>query len=168
MGNIIDPVVAQSPSDTMVIKPGQSVSEARSNSILCPITGGPHSDYTLSLATMIAKQKETSVAVLNVLDEDESPEQVERKIWAKLSPSEEPLVSEVKVVDANRQNVSGQIIKESRNHGLVMMGATRKRFFNQLLFGTVPRRVAAGCDCTVIMSKKYLGLRSWAQRWLGT
>jgi len=57
------------------------------------------------------------------------------------------------------------ITKESAQHDLVVIGATAERLFEQVLFGTVPERVALQAPVTVMMVKGYKGpVRSWIRR----
>jgi nucleotide-binding universal stress UspA family protein len=70
---------------------------------------------------------------------------------------------EVKVLPAD--DVVGGIIDESYRHDLVVIGATAERLFDQVLFGTIPERVALRAPVTVMMVKGYKGpVRSWIRR----
>jgi len=70
---------------------------------------------------------------------------------------------ETKVVTA--PDVVTGILREAEGYNLVILGATRERLFDQLLFGALPRRVAEECPKTVIMVKRYQGpVRSWIRR----
>jgi nucleotide-binding universal stress UspA family protein len=57
------------------------------------------------------------------------------------------------------------IVAEAANHDLVVIGATNERLFEQVMFGTVPERVALRAPVTVMMVKRYRGpVRSWIRR----
>jgi hypothetical protein len=57
------------------------------------------------------------------------------------------------------------IVKESVEHDLLVIGATAERLFDQVLFGTVPERVALRAPVTVMMVKGYKGpVRTWLRR----
>ncbi|MFN2186751.1 MAG: universal stress protein, partial [Anaerolineae bacterium] len=57
------------------------------------------------------------------------------------------------------------IVKESANHDLLVIGSTAERLFEQVLFGTIPERVALRAPVTVVMVKGYKGpVRSWFRR----
>jgi hypothetical protein len=57
------------------------------------------------------------------------------------------------------------IVGEAPHHDLVVIGATAERLFDQVLFGSVPERVAQRAPVTVIMVKGYKGpVRSWIRR----
>jgi nucleotide-binding universal stress UspA family protein len=57
------------------------------------------------------------------------------------------------------------IVEESTHHDLVLIGATAERLFDQVLFGTIPERVASRAPVTVMMVKGYKGpVRSWIRR----
>jgi hypothetical protein len=48
---------------------------------------------------------------------------------------------------------------------LVVIGATAERLFDQVLFGTIPEKVALRAPVTVMMVKGYKGpVRSWIRR----
>jgi nucleotide-binding universal stress UspA family protein len=46
-----------------------------------------------------------------------------------------------------------------------VIGATTENVFQQLLFGSVPVKIAKRCPKTVLMVKKNLGIHSWFRRW---
>ena len=69
----------------------------------------------------------------------------------------------VKVLPAD--DVVDGIVSESAHHDLVVIGATTERLFEQVLFGTLPERVALRAPVTVMMVKRYKGpVRSWIRR----
>jgi hypothetical protein len=62
-------------------------------------------------------------------------------------------------------NVVQGIVQASAHHDLVVIGATAERLFDQVLFGTIPERVALDAPVTVMMVKGYQGpVRSWIRR----
>ncbi len=61
------------------------------------------------------------------------------------------------------------ILQQAEKHNFVVMGATQQGFFEQLLFGAAPERVARECSKTVMIVKRYQGpVKSWIQRRLST
>ena len=70
---------------------------------------------------------------------------------------------EVKVLPAD--DVVTGIVDESADHDLVVVGVTAERLFEQVLFGTIPERVAHRAPVTVVMVKGYRGpVRTWIRR----
>jgi hypothetical protein len=70
---------------------------------------------------------------------------------------------EVKVLPAD--DVVDGIVRESSQYDLVVIGATAERLFEQVLFGTIPERVALRAPVTVMMVKGYRGpVRTWLRR----
>jgi len=63
----------------------------------------------------------------------------------------------VQIRVAVSDNVVKGILREAREYDLVLMGATQEAIFQQLLFGTVPEKVARRCPKLVIMVKGYQG-----------
>ena len=69
------------------------------------------------------------------------------------------------LVDAHADGIVDGIVDESAHHDLVVIGATAERLFDQVLFGTIPERVALRAPVTVMMVKGYKGpVRSWIRR----
>jgi nucleotide-binding universal stress UspA family protein len=69
----------------------------------------------------------------------------------------------IKIVET--EDVVKSIVNESENHDVVVIGATTESGFQQLLFGSVPEKIAQHCAKTVLMVKKNLGIHSWFRRW---
>jgi hypothetical protein len=57
------------------------------------------------------------------------------------------------------------IVREASEHDLLVIGATAERLLDQVLFGTVPERVALRAPITVMMVKGYRGpVHTWLRR----
>jgi nucleotide-binding universal stress UspA family protein len=70
---------------------------------------------------------------------------------------------QVEVLPAD--DVVDGIVREAAAHDLLVIGATAERLFEQVLFGTIPERVALRAPVTVMMVKGYKGpVRSWIRQ----
>ena len=64
--------------------------------------------------------------------------------------------------------VAGGIALESRDYDLVVLGAAREPFLQQVMFGEIPEKVARFSPASVLVVKRYEGhVRSWLKRALG-
>ncbi len=89
----------------------------------------------------------------------------ERILARAIAPHDYPI--EPQVISA--PSIVEGILQQAEKHNFVVMGATQQGFFEQLLFGAAPERVARECSKTVMIVKRYQGpVKSWIQRRLST
>ena len=62
-------------------------------------------------------------------------------------------------------NPVAEILKESMEYDLVVIGTSESSVFQRILFGSKPRQIAENCSCSVMMVRKNTGIRSWFKRW---
>jgi amino acid transporter/nucleotide-binding universal stress UspA family protein len=167
-GSVIDLVAVNPPCDLAVVRFRKRRQPRR---ILVPTSGGANTSLAISLAIDQARRfaKRTGespvVTLLYVCVPAEACPEVRARGFELLrnlaSGFDYPL--EVKVFPAD--DVVGGIVAESARHDLVVIGATAERLFEQVLFGTVPERVALRAPVTVMMVKGYKGpVHSWIRR----
>jgi amino acid transporter/nucleotide-binding universal stress UspA family protein len=165
-GSVIDAVSKNPPCDLAMIRFRERKELQR---ILVPTAGGPNASLALELATAQAREYEREkgikphITALYVVRGDH-PQLVElgkRTLAKAISPYEYPI--EPKVVSAS--GILEGILQQAEEHDFVVIGATEEGFFEQLLFGTLPERVARECSKTVMIVKRYQGpVKSWIQR----
>jgi amino acid transporter/nucleotide-binding universal stress UspA family protein len=167
-GSVIDLIAINPPCDLAVVLFRKRRDPRR---ILVPTSGGPNANLTISLAVDQARSfaERTGEAPVITLLNICAPAGVSPEVHARAYELLHNLGSaydypfEVKVIPDN--DVVGGIVNESANHDLIVIGATNEGVFDQVLFGTIPERVAIGAPVTVIMVKSYRGLvRSWIRR----
>jgi amino acid transporter/nucleotide-binding universal stress UspA family protein len=167
-GSVIDLVAVNPPCDLAVVRFRKRRSPKR---ILVPTSGGVNSDLAINLAMDQARSyaaetgEQPVITLLYVcVPADATPEARARgfELLRSLSagydyPMEVDVVSDDDVVEG--------IVKDSANHDLLVIGSTAERLFEQVLFGTIPERVALRAPVTVVMVKGYKGpVRSWFRR----
>lgn len=168
LGSTVDPVIEKSLCDSLVIKPGKTEGLKPKSKILLPTTGGPHSLKAVDIVKDLIEEHEAEVTILHVLKEGETKESGERLVEKLLLPLENTPKVSAKITENEDHDLVDVIIKEGEDHDLIVIGATRSGLFEQMIFGSIPEQVAERSDKTVIMVKKYLGIRSWINRWLGS
>jgi CIC family chloride channel protein len=167
-GSVIDLVAKNPPCDLAVVHFRPRRDPKR---ILVPTAGGANTRRAIGLALDQARQyamqtgETPEVTLLYVcVPADACPEVLARgfELLRNLASSYDyPL--EVKVLPAD--DVVDGIVKESEKYDLVMIGATAERLFDQVLFGSIPERVAHRAPVTVMMVKRYKGpVRRWIRR----
>jgi nucleotide-binding universal stress UspA family protein len=167
-GSVIDLVAVNPPCDLVVVRFRKRKEPRR---ILVPTAGGANTHLAISLALDQARRFAERAGVLPVITllhacipADACPE-VRARSFELLrnlaSGYDYPMEIEVKPAD----DVVDGIVEASANHDLVIIGATDERLFDQVLFGTIPERVALRAPTTVMMVKRYRGpVRSWIRR----
>ncbi len=175
MGSNLDNIIERAPCDCIVIKPGDTEEASKDiNNILLPTNGGFHSQLSAEVANLLAESFDANVTVLTIARGDATTEEIKKRlesVTARLDADR----SRLKIMESD--DVVGKILEEANRpasekdgeeaYDLVIVGATEEGYFQQLLFGRISERVAAGCNRTLIMTKKNIGLKSISRRWLG-
>jgi nucleotide-binding universal stress UspA family protein len=163
MGSTLDPVIEQAPCDLLVVKVAEQEPDKESRRILFPAKGqSPHGQLAAEVVSLLAKQFHAEVTLLHVRQQDASepePDSMPEAIATQLQGVKYSL----KIVESD--DVATSIVNESHNHDVVVIGATAENLFQQMLFGSIPEKIAKRCPKTVLMVKKDLGIHSWFRRW---
>ncbi len=167
-GSVIDLVAVNPPCDLAVVRFRKRREPRR---ILVPTSGGVNARLAITLAIDQANRfsertGESSVVTLMYVcvPAEAGPEAHARgyELLRNLASGFDYRLA-VKVLPAD--DVVAGIVRESAQHDLVVIGATAERLFEQVLFGTIPERVALRAPVTVMMVKGYKGpVRSWIRR----
>jgi amino acid transporter/nucleotide-binding universal stress UspA family protein len=169
-GSVIDLIAQNPPCDLAVVRFRK---REPPRCIMVPTAGGPHADLAIELAISQARQfkaetgQDATITLLHVLQEsaDEVAMAWGRRLLTDVANRHDyPL--DKRVVRAP-DPVTG-ILRETEDCNLLMIGATGERLFEQRLFGSIPERVARESTKTVIMTKRYWGLKSFLSRVLAT
>jgi nucleotide-binding universal stress UspA family protein len=165
-GSVIDTVSKNPPCDLAMVRFRKQEEPRR---ILVPTAGGPNASLALELAVSQAREYERETGVKPRITalyvaRSGNPRLIElgrRTLARAIASSDYP--TEPKVISA--PGIVEGILQQAEEHNLVVMGATQEGFFEQLLFGAAPERVARECSKTVMIVKRYRGpVKSWIQR----
>jgi amino acid transporter/nucleotide-binding universal stress UspA family protein len=159
MGSTLDPVIGQAPCDIIVVKPDQTDPHREVKRVLFPLRGtGPHSELAVEALDLIAKKYNAEVTILHVLrtgkDQTDARDMIE-----SIAEQIPDVRCSVQIVESDDPAIS--IFNESKNHDLLVIGATNETRFQRLLFGSVPEVIAKHCPSTVLMVKRKLGIPPW-------
>jgi amino acid transporter/nucleotide-binding universal stress UspA family protein len=163
MGSTLDPVIEQAPCDLLVVKAAEQESDKEIRRILFPLKGrSPHGKLAVDVVLLIAKKFDAEVTIFHVKQKD-TLESEATTMMESIAGLLQDVKHTIKIVAGDE--VVKSIITESQRHDIVVIGATTENVFQQLLFGSIPEKIAKGCSKTVLMVKKNLGISSWFRRW---
>ncbi|HEX6304800.1 MAG TPA: amino acid permease [Anaerolineales bacterium] len=150
--------------------------------ILVPTAGGPHAPLAFRIALLLARQYESTVTAVYVVEPDASEEEIalgDERIQATIAAMREQ-AKELPSFNGRRQSIEeipfeGRIIRSTdvitgiadagAEYDLVLVGASEESFIDQVLFGNIPEHVARECPSPVVIVKRYRGLpRMWLRR----
>jgi nucleotide-binding universal stress UspA family protein len=163
MGSTLDPLIEQAPCDILVVKAGEQESEQEIRRILFPSKGqSPHVQLAADVVNVIAKHFDATVTILHAKRKS-TTESEARTMMETVAGLLRDVRYSIKIVEGD--DIAESILDESQSHDIVVLGATTENLFQQLVFGSVPVKIAKNCSKTVLMLKKDLGIRSWFRRW---
>ncbi|MFQ6102453.1 MAG: amino acid permease [Anaerolineae bacterium] len=186
-GSVVKDVVYGARCDVAVLR-DRGVGEIKQ--VLVPAGNGPHARLALRLAWDIVRAEGGSLTALRILPEAGAvdmevemevlrqlvedvlggiPEQVTFSLKRSDSVVEGILAEASASGSAERTvetsaELSAQIADRA-SYDLIAIGASEEWFLRNLLFGSIPDRVADGVDCSVLMVRKYEPAPvSWVRR----
>ena len=113
---------------------------------------------------------DAEVTAIHVLRRGTTEQQAREMIEPILeSIGDKSKIDSVKFIGSG--DVVDLIIAESHDYDMVIIGSplvAGGRLYRQVVFGSIPERVAKGTDKIIMMVKRNLGIRSWLQKWLGS
>lgn len=168
LGQIVDAVLRDAPCDVVVMRgDGKGEDNVPPKKILVPTAGGPHAQVAARLALALVEACQSEATLLCIQTEPATAQELEekrRRLEETVSkfPADHP--PELKVVRA--PDVVGGIVQEAREHDLVLLGVSEESLLDQIIFGSIPLRVAASVPATVLV-QGYRGLTGlWMRRFL--
>ena len=167
LGETVDDVVTHARADVMLVKPNGSNSM---NNFLLPTVGGEHAecaaDYIASLVraqggsitmcSVMAPESGASDnrAALEKLDEEVKRIQMARKVGA-----------DTKLI--HNRSISAGVIQEAKEFDAVVVGASRRSIYPQIVFGNIPETIAKRTGKPVILFKHHHPVKSLYGRVVG-
>ena len=153
--SVVKDVVRGAPCDVVVLR-DRGIEDIKH--ILVPIGGGPHARLALRLGWDIAVAQGGSLTAFRILpDTDEIDMEIEAEVLRQLVEDELGEVPEEVTISLKRSNalVAGILEKAVQGaYDLIVIGASEEWFLKEMLFGSVPDRIADGAPCSVLMVRK--------------
>ena len=160
-GSVVKDVVHSALCDVAVLR-DRGVGEGDIKRVLVPIGGGPHARLALRLAWDIAKAEGGCLTVLRILPPaGEVDMEVEMDVLRQLVEDElgeipEEVTFRLKRSPSVAEGILAEVAKteDREDYDLIAIGASEEWFLRNLLFGSIPDRVADGAPCSVLMVRK--------------
>lgn len=165
-GEVADQVIRNAPCDLVLLKVADTKLPKR---CLFPTAGGAHALLAAEVLNVLAPVFGMTVTVCHVVAPGASSEERAQagrwidKTLARMDPN-----VEVDRLVLEGKTIAGGISKASKDFDLVVLGAAREPFFQQVLFGDIPEKVARYSPASVLVVKQYEGhVRSLFKRVFG-
>ena len=165
-GEVADQVIRNAPCDLVLLKVADTKLPKR---CLFPTAGGAHALLAAELLNVLAPAFGMTVTVCHVVAPGVSSEERAQagrwidKTLARMGPN-----VEVDRLVLEGKTIAGGISRASKDFDLVVLGAAREPFFQQVLFGDIPEKVARYSPASVLVVKQYEGhVRSLFKRVFG-
>jgi nucleotide-binding universal stress UspA family protein len=155
-GGVLDDVVMNAECDVVMIK---MVHLDEMKTILLPTSGGPHAGFALEIAPALADAYGSKIRVVMVVPPDTTAE-VQAIYQDRVDNAVAFLRERGSKVSGHLEkarSISSGILKLTERFDACIMGAAREGLMQQMLFGSIPEKVARKGRHTLIMVKKHQG-----------
>jgi nucleotide-binding universal stress UspA family protein len=128
--------------------------------VLVPTGGGPHARLALRLAWDIVRASGGTLTLTRIFPEPEDVCEVELDVLRQLVEDElgeipEAITFRLKCRESVAEGILEEATEAEEDYDLVVIGASEEWFVRDLLFGSIPDRVADSVSCSVLMVRKY-------------
>jgi glucosyl-3-phosphoglycerate synthase len=140
-------VLVHPPCDVAIVRPGEPADIRR---ILLPVRGGPHAELALRVSLALAEAHDAEITSLHVAPP--SPQSAEDVPFASLLPVLQQLPRVTRIITLH-QRIQASILYETRQHDLIVMGATARPKGEPVAIGEMTARVLRSTHVTAIAVK---------------
>ncbi len=162
-GVTIDEVVRNAPCDIAVAK---RFDPSQVRKVLVPVRGGPHAALALRLAAGFAERADASVTALHLETPSAGPG-ADTRTYPELKSLRELAAADQRVIwrTVEADNVAAAILREARQHQLVVMGAAAGQPDTPFLFGLIAERMMQSRPGGVVVVKTPIATATGATDW---
>jgi amino acid transporter len=161
LGSTVDPIIERAPCHVVILK---NSSNHNLKKILVPLAGGPNGAFALEIAHILAEKDAATICVFTVLREKNqfNIENFVNYQKKRLNIPEERIFTKVH----KSVNVIEEILNESEQHDLIVIGSTKKPMIYNVAKESIPETIAQRCKKPLIMVKAAEGIESLIKRWI--
>ncbi|MWV65422.1 universal stress protein UspA [Halorubrum sp. JWXQ-INN 858] len=154
LGSYVDVVLRNAPCDVLV-KRIRSPDPDRIDSILVPVSSGPHAGFATDIAGRLARQHDASITLVHVVPEDVAD--VDREAATALLDRVTGRIDDVAVERVVRESdhVSGALTDETTRHDVTVIGASEAGVIRRRLLGTVSEAVGRHAAGSVLIAQRH-------------
>ena len=141
-------LIAAPPCDLAVVK---SHGEGPLTSVLVPARGGPHAALAIRIAQALASQHGAVLTLLHVVlpTWDEQRREREGRFFDEVRDSVS--YENLRFLNLEAESVESALLREGKNHDLVVMGAAGRDQRSSYVLGQIPETVASNLDANVVV-----------------
>lgn len=155
----IDEASVPATCDTIIVNRIEELEST--DSILVPISRGPHSELAIETGLALARQNDASIELLHVYqagdaDEPQKGEELLEKgteVLDGYEPAEQTLLE--------ADDIPETIIEHAEPFDITIFGAPREGRLRQFMLGTIPEEVSQEATGTVLIAHKGGATESW-------
>jgi nucleotide-binding universal stress UspA family protein len=168
LGEVADAVVHHARRDIILVK---LVDDRPLHTLLLPTAGGEHARQAEAYAASIARFQDGTLTVCSIARPDTSEASAEevnhrlKQAMERLTQHLNGLKVESKIV--LHTSVSRGILQEAKHYDALVIGATGRSVYPQMLFGSLPEIIAKHSDRPVILVKHYQPVKALLGRVMG-
>ncbi|MCB8965350.1 MAG: amino acid permease [Ardenticatenaceae bacterium] len=155
-GSVIDRIISNPPADIAILRSSEPFTQDRLRRILVPVAGGPNCRLAVDTAVALARNtpEPTQITLLHVIVNgvDEATAQARANTAFRRASEGIDYTLEKQVAHASSP-VEG-ILEAATDADMLIIGATKERFFINLLIGNVSQRIADEAHCPVLIVKR--------------
>ena len=154
LGSFLDRILGDAACDVIVKRIRRPSTEI--DSVLVPVSEGPHAELAVDTAGAIAVQRNASVRLLYVLSPD-APGAAESEAETLIENSSSRLdgtAVDVESTVLRSDHVAGAVTDETPHHDLTVLGTTRDPFLGRKLVGSVAEGVGRAASSSVMLARK--------------
>ena len=166
-GGTLDDIVMNAECDVVTVK---MVQLDKMKNLLFPTAGGPHARFAMELLPAIAKTYASTVRVMMVVPPGTTPEQKDgyQQVVDEAVEYLKDKVDKVEGKLVKAKSISAGILKEFEKFDACLIGAAREGIMQQMMFGSIPERIARRSSHTMIMAKRHQStLKNITSRFIG-
>ncbi len=154
-GHIVNSVLQNARCDVAVLRSRDTGQLGR---ILVPVGGGPHSRQALRLGREIARVVGGTMTALRILPPSvKSDAETEREVLRQIV--EDRLGADAEAVELriirHDEIAAGILAAAEEGYDLIIIGASEEWFLKEMLFGSIPDRIADKAPCSVLLVRKH-------------
>lgn len=132
------------------------------DSVLVPISDGPHSGMAIEVGLALARQNDAILELLHVVEPDESESDGERLLERGVAHARTGDSIDTSLVVGS--SVSEAIVEHATVYDVTVIGAPRRGLLEQFIGGTVPEAVRNATPGTVLTVHRAGDDRSWTEK----
>lgn len=167
LGEVVDTVVRHAECDVLLVK---QTTRKPLRRFLLPTAGGEHARCAEEYVKSLVRARDGSLTVCVVVSPDAADDEL-AEANTRLDKAVERIAGDG-TIDLSRKlirhdSVPVGVLQESQDYDAIVVGASRQRGYQHLLFGNIPESIARSATCPVILVKHHHPVRAFLHRVLG-